>query len=346
MNLKAIFLSAVLAFFLAGCATSPKPRLDHIAGDSVVFIGEEPAALALIPVRRQHLTVRDTYLADSNSVQYTQGRDFEVDYKTGTLYRTETSRLPDFRKNILFGQENFDHSQFPGFGNRNFFAYIDYTPETALTWPIQAPQIELLQATCKRLKSGNSLKILAFGDSITAGGDATKPELIFWRRWADSLQRKYPRVQISARNGATGGDTTVQGLQRLQQKVLDEKPDLVLIGFGMNDHNIGSVPIQQFEQNLKEMITRIRTQTGAEIVLFSTFPPNRKWKFGSHHMQDYAAATSRVASDTKCAYADVFNNWQSLGARKKSEDWLANDINHPNDFGHWIYFRVLEGLGL
>ena len=25
---------------------------------------------------------------------------------------------------------------------------------------------------------------------------------------------------------------------------------------------------------------------------------------------------------------------------------LANNINHPNDFGHWIYFRVLESLEL
>jgi len=25
---------------------------------------------------------------------------------------------------------------------------------------------------------------------------------------------------------------------------------------------------------------------------------------------------------------------------------LANNINHPNDFGHWIYFQALEGIGL
>jgi len=246
----------------------------------------------------------------------------------------------------LYGQDDFDHSQFPGFGNRDFFAYADYAPARALTWPVQASQIQFLEAARERLKAGESLKIVAFGDSITAGGDATKPELIFWQRWADGLQKRYQRAQISTVNGATGGDTTVQGLQRLQAKVLDQKPDLVLIAFGMNDHNIGSVPVPQFKQNLKEMITRIRAQTRAEIILLSAFPPNRKWKFGSHHMQDYAAATSGVAAEMRCAYADVFGNWQSLGARKKPEDWLANNINHPNDFGHWIYFKVLEGLGL
>jgi hypothetical protein len=83
-----------------------------------------------------------------------------------------------------------------------------------------------------------------------------------------------------------------------------------------------------------------------EVVLFSAFPPNPCWKFGSHHMQDYAAATQRVAREAACAYADVFNNWQAMAARKKPEDLLGNNINRPNDFGHWIYYRVLCELGL
>jgi hypothetical protein len=33
-------------------------------------------------------------------------------------------------------------------------------------------------------------------------------------------------------------------------------------------------------------------------------------------------------------------------ARKKAEDLLGNNINHPNGFGHWIYYRVLSAIGL
>jgi acyl-CoA thioesterase I len=135
-------------------------------------------------------------------------------------------------------------------------------------------------------------------------------------------------------------------LQRLQTKVLDEKPDLVLIGFGMNDNNTSGVPLPQFKRNLEEMVARIHTKTGAEIILFSAFPPNPRWKFNSHHMAEYAAATAQAARETDCAYADVFDNWQSLAARKKPEDLLGNNINHPNDFGHWIYYSVLSTLGL
>jgi lysophospholipase L1-like esterase len=297
---------AASAILLTGCAVGPKAPLARQTGESVVFIGEEPAALAHLPVRGEPLEVRDTYLPASNSVRYIEGRDFVVDYAAGTLKRLPDSWLPDFRTNMLYGQENFDHTQFPGYGNSGYFAFVDYTHAAPASWP----------------------------------------DLIYWQRWADALQRKHPDSRITAVNGATGGDSTAQGLERLQTKVLDEKPDLVLLGFGMNDHNVMGVPIPQFESNLIQMITRIRTEVGAEVILFSTFPPNPKWKFGSHRMEEYAAATRRVARETACAYADVFGNWQALAGRKKPEDLLGNNINHPNDFGHGIYFQVFEALGL
>lgn len=333
---------------LAGCVTGPKAVVSHQRGESVVFIGEEPAALAWIPLKGWPLRVRSSYLPRPDTVDYVEGRDYVVDYEKGTLRRTPESRLPDFRTNMLYGLEGFDHNKFPGFGNGGYFAFVDYSFRGSTPWPVQPPQVQFLSRTRAKLAAGEPLKIVAFGDSITAGGDASAPELIFWNRWVEALRRKYPTSRISIKNCATGGDTTVQGLERLKAKVIDEHPDLVLIGFGMNDHNVPGfgVPLPQFGQNLAEMIARIRRETTAEIILYSAFPPNPKWKFGSHRMAEYAAATERVARRASCAYADVFDNWQALAARKKPEDLLANNINHPNDFGHWSYCRVLEELGL
>lgn len=339
--------AAVLTALTSGCA-SRAPQLQRQVGESVVLIREEPATLAWQPKAGTSLRVRSMYTPGTNCVEYTEGTDYIVDYAAGTLRRTSSSRLPDFSENILFGQEEFDHSKFPGFGNGKFFAYIDYTLTAPVTWPVQSAQIQHLPATAHKLRTGAQVKIVAFGDSITAGGDATALNLIFWKRWADELGRKYPKAKVTAVNGATGGDSTVQGLERLKTKVIDEKPDLVLVGFGMNDHNVPpfGVALPQFEHNLRQIITRIRQETSAEIVLFSAFPPNPKWKFESHRMHDYADATARVAAETTCAYADVFSNWQLLSARKKPEDLLGNNINHPNDFGHWIYYRVLTAMGL
>ncbi len=344
--LKTILAAHICILLTASCVSQRRAQVYRQVGESVVFIGEQPAALAHLPIRGQPVSVRSDYEPGPGTSTYAEGRDFLIDYTQGTIRRTADSRLPDFRTNSLFGQHEFDHTKFPGFGNRGFFAFVDYSYKASERWPFQAPQTQFLKATHARLKAGQEVRIIAYGDSITAGGDATKPELIFWQRWANDLRSRYPRARITAINGATGGDSTVQGLQRLQAKVLDAKPDLVLIGFGMNDHNVGGVPIPQFEQNLKTMIERIRNATRAEVVLFSAFPPNPEWKFGTHHMEQYAAATARVARHSSCAYADVFTNWQAVAARKKPEDLLGNNINHPNDFGHWIYFRVLQELKL
>jgi lysophospholipase L1-like esterase len=347
MRQSQIILVALLyALLLAGCRTPTEAPILRHSGESVVFIGEEPTTLAHWPMARKPLAVRSAYMPGVNAVSYVAGRDYAVDYSQGTIRRLPGSRIPDFRTNMLYGQKEFDHTKFPGFGNGGFFAFVDYSFIPQTPWPVELPQLQFLKATQAKLKEGKPVKIVAFGDSITAGGDATTPGLIFWMRWVESLQHKYPQARITAVNGATGGDSTVQGLQRLPSKVLAEKPDLVLVGFGMNDHNINGVPIPQFEENLKQIIARIRNEAGAEIILFSAFPPNPHWKFGSHRMEEYEAATFRVARDTSCAFADVFNNWQALAAHKKPEDLLGNNINHPNDFGHWIYFRVLEQLGL
>lgn len=302
--------------------------------------------LAYPPAQDEPLQLRSTYAPGAATLTYEEGRDFRLDRERGALVRLPGSRLPDFRTNVLHGQEQFDHTKFPGYGNKPFFAYVDYRLAAGVRWPVQAPQGDRLRATQRKLAAGEAVTIVAFGDSITNGGEASVPELIFWRRWVTDLQAKYPRTKITAINGATGGDTTTRGLQRLQAKVLDAKPDLVLVGFGMNDHNRRGVPLPEFEQQLRDMVTRIRAATAAEIVLFSTFPPNPRWLHGSNRMAEYARATARVAAETGCAYADVFNNWQAIAARKRPEDLLANNINHPNDFGHWIYYRVFAAMEL
>jgi lysophospholipase L1-like esterase len=344
-------LGLAAGIVLSGCAGNrPWQALERQVGESVVLAGEAPANLAFAPDLAQPVDVRSTYRQGlPPSIVYEAGRDYLLE-ASGRLRRTPLSRIPDFGTNILYGQEDFNHGQFPGFGNGSFFVYVDYSHREKWERPPGKAEfgVACLPGTRKKLLAGDKVRIVAFGDSITAGGDASEPGLIFWQRWADALRHKYPRATIEAINGATGGDTTVQGLQRLPEKVLQQKPDLVLIGFGMNDHNRPGygVPLDAFSGNLRQMIDRIRAETGAEVVLFSAFPPNPKWHFGSHNMEAYAAATEQVAREKHGAFADVYHLWQTIAARKKPEDLLSNNINHPNDFGHWLYFQALEAVGL
>lgn len=346
-----VVLACVAGFSLAGCAShGGRPQAQLQSGESIVLVGEEPTRLAFAPDVSQSVKLRSTYRDGlTNTIHYEAGRDYTMD-ELGGIHRTGQSRIPDYGTNVLYGQEDFDHGKFPGYGNKPFFVYVDYFRKEDWQRPVALTNLGALRLprTRKKLEQGEHLKIVAFGDSITAGGEASEPSLIFWERWADSLRRKYPQATIESLNGATGGDTTVQGLQRLQSKVLEQKPDLVLIGFGMNDHNRPGfgVPLEAFAANLRSMIDQVRTNTGAEVVLFSAFPPNPKWHYGTHNMEAYANATQQVAQEKQCAFADVFHCWMSIADRKQPEDLLANNINHPNDFGHWIYFTAFEQIGL
>jgi acyl-CoA thioesterase-1 len=336
---------------LSSCANHRPCRvLPSQTGESVVLVGEVPTSLAFAPLLSKPVVVRSTYREGlPQTIHYEPGRDYLLE-ALGQIRRTPGSHIPDFGNNILYGKEDFRHDQFPGFGNGPFFVYVDYAHRGS--WELPPTKTDLgaarLPNTRKKLQTGKQVRIVAFGDSITAGGNASEPGLIFWERWASALRERYPRASIVTTNCATGGDTTVQGLQRLQEKVLQQMPDLVLIGFGMNDHNREGfgVPLDAFAGNLRTMINRIRAATEAEIVLFSAFPPNPRWHCGSHNMEAYADATERVAREENCAFADVYHLWMTATARKKPEDLLANNINHPNDYGHWVYFEALEAIGL
>jgi acyl-CoA thioesterase-1 len=105
-------------------------------------------------------------------------------------------------------------------------------------------------------------RILAFGDSLTAGyglpADEAFPVRLQARLKADGYT-----VQIA--NGGVSGDTSAGGLARLDWALAD-KPDAVLVEFGANDMLRGIDPKVTYD-NLDKMMARI-TKSGAKILLF------------------------------------------------------------------------------
>lgn len=340
----------VVMLVLPACLTIERngegqPGLSDIVGESLVLAQSKPSNLLFGQVIPESVEVRSTYEANrKDTVVYELGRDYVVDTEVGTITRSANSRIPDFSTNVLYGKNDFNHSLFPGYGNLPFFVFVDYESHDGKSLSELSDQSSTLKKTRTKLSAGGPFRLLVYGDSIAAGGEATRLPLRFPRRYAAYLASLFPESDIVVENGATGGDTTRQGLTRLEEKVLTRDPDLVLLAFGMNDNNVGSVPVEEFHQNLIRLIRQIRDRTDAEIILLSTFPPNPSWKFTSHKMADYAATTQQVAQEVSCAYADVYTLWNLVLERKEPESLLGNNINHPNDFGHWIYLQALNSI--
>ena len=335
-----LFLGLVLMTPITGCAQN----METVSGESLVLAGETPGRLLCDRIDRASVIVRSTYLPSGKTTTYESGRDYVIDANAGTIARTQGTRIPDFSNNVLFGKKDFNHAEFPGYGNGKFFVYVDYKTAKPLKWTEPRDVSAMLAKTAAKLRGGRPLKVIAYGDSITAGGDASTIDLQYPALYAAHLRLRFPSSPITLENGATGGDNTINGLQRLDEKVLTKSPDLVLVAFGMNDHNVGSVPVADFRSNLKQIVARIREKTGAEVILLSTFPPNPDWHFSSHQMHKYARATEEAANELGIPCADVFGVWQKALARKDPPSLLANNINHPNDFGHWLYLQALIAL--
>lgn len=122
-----------------------------------------------------------------------------------------------------------------------------------------------LAITLVTAKSGavraEPVKILAFGDSLTAGyglpeGDGFVPQL------QQALEKMGREVTVI--NGGLSGDTTAGGLSRLDW-MLAEKPDAVIVELGANDMLRGLSP-DEARSNLDATLQRIK-ESGAKVLL-------------------------------------------------------------------------------
>lgn len=326
-----------------------------VQGESLVLVKTEPGKLCFDRVGKGSLTLRSTFVAGKpGGLVYREGIDYVVDYQAGTIARSANSRIPDYSTNNLYGQKDFDHTKFPSFRNHEWFVWADYRTANGKPWAKRNDQSKYLVEARKKLVTGGPFKIVSYGDSITAGGEASEPAFRFQQRYASYLRGKFPKAKIEVEDVSLSGYASQQGIDWFDKKPASlqpvttlgtvVKPDLVLVGFGMNDHNRGTAEPEKFKDNLVTLVRLIRDRKGADVILFSAFPPNDCWHYGTHRMAQFAAATRQAAAEAGCAYVDVYGTWEMVLQRKNQSSLLGNNINHPNDFGHWLYEQAFEAM--
>lgn len=116
--------------------------------------------------------------------------------------------------------------------------------------------------------------IVGFGDSITLA--SRQPENKKWLNLLGTqLTQEFPGCAFEMVNAGVGGNTSREGLARIDRDVIPHAPDYVLVQFGGNDatrDETRHVPLDEFGSNLEAIRQRIAESTSAQIVLL-TFPP-------------------------------------------------------------------------
>jgi acyl-CoA thioesterase-1 len=193
--------------------------------------------------------------------------------------------------------------------------------------------------TLDDLKNGCDVTIVAFGDSITAGYAVRRGFPSFWK---EMLVRKYPDAKVEMINSGVSGDTTMDGLAHLEWSVLSYEPDLVTINFGINDCVL-RLDLVEFEMNLVEMIRRIRSGPGSEMLLLSSQPLETPPY--DRLVLDYYQAIERVAREMDIGFVDVYGAWmERVRQGTPLGSLVLSGLDHPNEAGYRIIAEELMKL--
>jgi lysophospholipase L1-like esterase len=168
---------------------------------------------------------------------------------------------------------------------------------------------------------------------------------------------------LSVLNAGVPGDTTREARKRFERGVLAHRPRIVVIQFGINDAAVdvwkqapatGSrVPLAEYEQNLRWMITTLRAQK-AKPVLMTTNPlrwtnklrdlygkppyhPDEADGFDLPVLSRYNEVVRRLAQELNVPLVDVHDAFLA-----GNPDQLLLDGMHPNDAGHQIIAELLQ----
>ncbi len=176
------------------------------------------------------------------------------------------------------------------------------------------------------------LKIVCLGDSVTGvyyhtGGRRAWPELLQL-----ALQQALPDQPVEVINAGVSGQTTRDGLARLDHDVLRHQPHIVTISFGLND--LTRLSKRQFQDGLVELVQRCRQKQALPVLC----TPNAVLEASGRpvaKLEEYCQVIRDTAEALSVPLCDQYAAGQRLRARAPVtwRESLSDEI-HPNLDGH------------
>jgi acyl-CoA thioesterase-1 len=138
------------------------------------------------------------------------------------------------------------------------------------------------------VQADDMLKILALGDSLTAGYGLSDSESYPVKLQA-ALKAKGIEAQVI--NGGVSGDTSAGGLARLDWALADD-PDIVIVELGANDGLRGLDPART-QENLDAVLKRLTGEERAVLLTGMLAPPNMGSDYGNAFKSIYPALAAK-----------------------------------------------------
>lgn len=353
--------------------------------ETVMFLGENDVApllydiedvvavtsydLATVYEAEKDYAVKDGKLlrtANSRIPYFTEDEYYPKEYVANKMMRCLTAG----KEYVLYGERDT-------FTSRQIA--VTYTHEEGWSGFVPESEADKLSKTMQKLESGKDIKILFYGDSITTGANSSKkvgvkpyaetyPEMV-----VSALKEKYGYDEINYTvnnnksdesvfytdspsrgekkiidyiNTAVGGQDSLWANANYRARVLEFKPDLLFIAFGMNDKTRTAA---FFADKIKTLVNAIKNELpDTEIVLVSTSLPSReaaavntRTPFFGHHDEFEAELVKIAAERSDVCVAKVTSMNAELLKRKRFRDMTGNNVNHPNDYLARLYAQTI-----
>jgi lysophospholipase L1-like esterase len=216
------------------------------------------------------------------------------------------------------------------------------------------PAERFIPRTMEKLRSGQPLRILAWGDSVTVGTFVPDWEHQRWQdQFATRLRARFPKAQIELVTEAWGGRNTGSYLaeppgseHNYTEKVLGRKPDLIVSEF-VNDAGLNA---EQVEQQYGKLLADFKT-IGAEWIILTPHYVRPDWMglTSEREIDDdprpYVKGLRQFAAKHQLALADASLRYGRLWRQGiPYSSLMLNSINHPDARGMRLFAESLLAL--
>ncbi|RRB07477.1 SGNH/GDSL hydrolase family protein [Larkinella rosea] len=177
------------------------------------------------------------------------------------------------------------------------------------------------------------------GDSITHGAKHTHGSRSYPEIFSERIRWELKRVRDLVINTGISGNATSNILSDFEWRVAQFKPAVVSLMIGTNDCARKEITTAVFEQNLTDLVRKIRALSAIPILhtpnpIIIEKAPERKT------LPDYIPVIRRVTETQNVLLVDNYQHWQTTTAINVNREWL-NDPLHPGARGHQEIARLL-----
>ena len=322
---------------------------------------------------------------------YTEGVDYEL--VDGKIKCLEGGSIPCITAKKYWGADSSSLLQTKNPDGKSVYTYwgeatamttwqvkVNYTHSEAWEGFMQPSEVRTLKSFVDKLKNGDDVTIIFYGDSITYGANASflvgggtnqlPYTMLFTKALADLFGYNVhfvatnnlsgtARVPGDYETGATptityinpsvGGWTSNDGLSKYDTYI---KPyieqygcDLFMLAFGMNDGGSTAKNVYSTQKRILDKVLAQAPETS--LLLMATMVPNpdatNGW-YGSQAKQEAAlidGAAKYVENGVPCAVVRMGSTSLAILEHKNFRDYTGNNINHPNDFFSRVYAQTL-----